>query len=479
MIQYLPSNLDLDIILQSNPPEFRPFKKEVCVRLINLVLYASQFNKDLIFNDYIPISSKAMKKVSGNYRKYLDYLIRVGVLDTDNQYFVDRKKPKGYRLTNKYQSTLSVFGNNNIYTIQKHKRQNRELHSSTRGLGYLNKWFNPSLEIDYSFVHNFIEEEYKLKKSHQELRDFDTQKKRYKVPFNQYKHALISIDKIENGFFQVKRDTKGKRYHSNLTNLRGLTRNALTYNGMHLVSIDIKNCQPYLSVLLLDKEFWTTILQLKNDKIPKYQDGEAKIPIITTLYNKISPTLTKQLTNIMCQEIANTLVNTHVSAYIELVVNGVLYEYLGERFTSSFKTPSYSREFIKDEVFRMLFSDNRFSSNTKRLFATSFPEVNNVFSRVKKSDNSLLPCLLQAIESYLVVDVIAKRISIEFANAPIYTIHDSIVTTKQYASSVERIMHEELERVIGHKPKLYIDSWCKTNMDNHLEQLRRRSKSAA
>jgi hypothetical protein len=113
------------------------------------------------------------------------------------------------------------------------------------------------------------------------------------------------------------------------------------------------------------------------------------------------------------------------------------------------------------------------------MFKEMFPYVYEVFRQIKSKDKSLLPRLLQSIESYLMINVIAKRISIEYPDAPIFTIHDSISTTAEYVDIVEAIMTEELTKAIGHTPKLEPEVWCKSNMVKHLETLKEKAKVVA
>jgi hypothetical protein len=77
------------------------------------------------------------------------------------------------------------------------------------------------------------------------------------------------------------------------------------------------------------------------------------------------------------------------------------------------------------------------------------------------------------------IDVIAKRISVEYPDAPIFTIHDSISTTEEYVDVVEDIMKEELSKAIGHAPKLAREDWCKSNMVKHLQALEEKSRVVA
>ena len=138
---------------------------------------------------------------------------------------------------------------------------------------------------------------------------------------------------------------------------------------------------------------------------------------------------------------------------------------------------------MKTAVFQVLFTDNRFlgqeDAKPKKLFKQMFPYVYEVFRFVKSKDKSLLPRLLQSIESYLMLNVIAKRISVVYPDAPIFTIHDSISTTEEYVDVVEAIMKEELSKAIGHAPKLAREEWCKSNMIKHLETLKQKAFAVA
>ncbi len=86
---------------------------------------------------------------------------------------------------------------------------------------------------------------------------------------------------------------------------------------------------------------------------------------------------------------------------------------------------------------------------------------------------------MQSIESHLMINVIAKRVSEEYPLAPIYTIHDSISTTAEYVDAVEQIMMEELTKAIGDPPTIKQEVWCKSNMAKHLETIKEKAKVVA
>jgi hypothetical protein len=186
---------------------------------------------------------------------------------------------------------------------------------------------------------------------------------------------------------------------------------------------------------------------------------------------------------IMLGDIDKIFMNNEFSQYINLVVSGTLYEFLEHRFGVELGETFVNRKEVKTAVFQVLFTDNRFlgqeHAKLKKMFKKMFPYVYEVFRQLKSKDKTLLPRLLQSIESYLMINVIAKRISIEYPDAPIFTIHDSISTTEEYVDVVEAIMKEELSKAIGNAPKLAREEWCKSNMQKHLESLKEKTKVVA
>src|SRR5690606_4264046 len=147
-----------------------------------------------------------------------------------------------------------------FYRKLKIERNNRV--ASVKHLDYLTKWFNQNLKIDIDFVNYFLNEEFELKKHNKSLweskkvYDYGKVKIKFKKPLEQLNHAKISAEKINREEYYMLHDDNVYRFHSNLTNMRSLLRNAITYDGQKLISIDIKNSQPYLSTILLSRSFW-------------------------------------------------------------------------------------------------------------------------------------------------------------------------------------------------------------------------------
>lgn len=126
------------------------------------------------------------------------------------------------------------------------------------------------------------------------------------------------------------------------------------------------------------------------------------------------------------------------------------------------------RKQVKVMMFQVLFTSNRYigqaDAEPKRIFKALFPDVYKILSIIKKQGKEVLPILLQRIESHLVLQVITKRLARQYPKMPLFTIHDSIVTTAGDENYVQRIMLEELEHAVGVPPCLRVEKWLPANL---------------
>lgn len=163
---------------------------------------------------------------------------------------------------------------------------------------------------------------------------------------------------------------------------------------------------------------------------------------------------------------AGTSEEPDITQYRNLISNGELYGFLKDQFSVHLGDAFKSKKAVKGIVFTVFFTDNRFQDNTKKLFQKLFPMVTKMFEMIKRKDSTLLPRLLQSIESYLFLQVITKKIASKYPYIPLYTIHDSIVTTERYIAIVKKYMVEELTKQIGIPPTLEEEIWSPINLSN-------------
>ena len=320
---------------------------------------------------------------------------------------------------------------------------------------YLYHWYKQNgLKIDYKTALKYVYDmkELKMKRLIDWDRNANTGKKKY--PVQQYHSAIINIQSIGEHDYNAHKDDNIHRLHSRLTSLQKECRNFVSYSNENLVSIDIKNSQPYLANVLFNPSFWD-----KNDcnsfclyDLPKnIQDLILKQYQSPTLPDKIKGYLKK----INIEE---------VSEYQKLTSQGKMYEEIMK--VAEIRTgQKIERKDAKTMMFIVFFSQNKFQRWLKKFFTKLYPNIYGLFEMIKEKNHATLACLLQAIESEIILNRCCQRIW-EKGNhqIPIFTIHDSIITTVENQDLVRRIMEETLSKCIGVKPALEIEAWHESNL---------------
>lgn len=171
--------------------------------------------------------------------------------------------------------------------------------------------------------------------------------------------------------------------------------------------------------------------------------------------------------------------NIRFQEYFRLAIKGNFYESLREKIHQELGVYIESRGDVKRNVFKFMFSEVHSKSKFVKLFEALFPDIYKVFYDIKEYDHSVLPRALQRIESNLFIDRIAKRVSKELPKAPIYTIHDSIASTKQYIPTIRKIMEEEFVDGIGAIPGIKEEHWCKANIIKEVNELKQKAFAVA
>jgi hypothetical protein len=192
-------------------------------------------------------------------------------------------------------------------------------------------------------------------------------------------------------------DEFGRRYHSNLTNLRSDLRRHLRVDGQPLVQIDISNSQPLFQAVVAEQR------------------------------------------GVACPE------------YRQVCEDGQLYEFLGDR---TGLTRKRAKQQMMSSVF---FGRNDSRSRTKGAFRKCFPEVAALLEDVKADDHAELARLLQRAESDFIVRTVCDRLRRQHPGMFVATIHDSIVTnSREDAATILETMREEFVK-LDIAPKLEIE----------------------
>ncbi|MCK9422908.1 MAG: hypothetical protein M0Q38_09935 [Bacteroidales bacterium] len=445
----VPQCLDIGKILQENPPVFS-YHKDHFLYILHQITEIPANDKHVINNEgFVPIKVRYLQNCFRNYKLYLTYLIQYRILETDN-HFIIGKKSKGYRFSEKYRDINKQVEiiNHREYTQTNKNRVKKSKKAATR-YPWLYKGFNTKLNIDFTAAVAYLQSNLQQDLTHENPK-----------AYLKYNASFYAATKIKDHDFFFSIDDKGGRLYTNLTQFKKELRNFVEYDGKRLVSIDISNSQPFVSTLVLGLKFYT------NSEITEATPNNQQINYknIKREYSNKLPI--EEITNIITiQPNEETIDNTDIPdviLYRQKVVEGQLYEYIAEEIKKRTGREIIRKE-IKDIIYTVLFSDNRFIGQKKaiykRIFRDIFPTVYKIFCLIKKHGGNTLAIILQGIEAIFMLDIISTRIARENPDMTMFTIHDSIVCEVGWEDYVSGIIREEAQKCFGFSPHLKIEYW--------------------
>lgn len=416
---YLPSTIDL-YALTAGLDFAKPTHRDSLAYLIYDVVIRPLYRRDAVKpNGYTCLNSDVLREVlGGDYIKYIRFLERAGIIECDDQW-KEGEVSKGYRLKVEHNvKDVRPY----TYTSPKLLRYFRRIEefqdASKRKYKYLWKWFaSGKLTLDRDAACHLIES-CKWTGAHKAL-----------------------VNKIIDGDFNFSERGKGKRLYTNLTNLKRELRKLLTYDGEPLEEVDIPNSQPYF------------LLKFIFDDV-RARNGEEVLNAL--LDRRIDWGEPDQLKFLATHDLLD------VAHYIGLVESKMLYGYFYGRFRNRNSNMLLNSNEIKEIFYGVLFGKDYAPTPHQKTMEEEFPRVFRIIGQLKKAKTSekkknaykKASHALQLLESQTVLGVVCKRLAEEVPQAPLFTVHDSILTTKPYLDAVRQIMKEELTKIIGIQPKM-------------------------
>ena len=197
------------------------------------------------------------------------------------------------------------------------------------------------------------------------------------------------------------------RFHSNYTNMKGELRQELTFNGERLVGIDISNSQPSILPFILGRHI---------GEIRQTQEGGGSI-----VGEEFSADL----------DIKSEIQTVALSL-------GVIFGSFYERVGVSLAPPITDRNMVKALFFESLYGNLDTTKNSrifKQIKKVSPPFAAAILD-IKKDKHQELSHQLQQVESQIVIEGCCRSLMQNFPSIPLLTVHDEIMTTKQFEGQV-------------------------------------------
>lgn len=445
----------LNSIFDQDSLNAKGLRKEKLFYIISFIYYHQIMRHDSDIQDDgygVTISSKMFQSILGKkYKQHFQYLCDNNMLKMLSKHLVG--------VTSRVYVLNSEFLRNpDYYTIESFtfgktlKRINKK---PPHNYDYLEKWLKKiDFDVEYATVFNNLM--FESRKNYQPFQTISKKnRKRLSNLHSQYAHGQLSILKMKNKDHSITIDKKGNRLHSHLTNCPKLLRNFITIDGHNLVSIDIKNSQPYMLLALF---------QHKNFK-KKSDTSNPHLTIPTTLLS------TRNIPSIILGHSSVILNSKEFQDYKKLVTTGKIYDEfvkLAKIDENEIELGFSERDIVKFRFMLCFYSANSANSQgMKTLFRSKFPKIYALMCDLKEKDHTTLSILLQRVESILILNKICGRISSEFPKIPLLTIHDSILTIPKFVDQVVKVINEEAKKYIGIEPMLSIEE-CSPRMNQAL-----------
>ena len=367
------------------------YKSDLLYIIYHLRTYPFK-NREFSSEDFIPIKLDYLRNlITYNKTKYfLDLLVKEEVLVCDNKYEVGVKS-KGYKIADKYKKQKFYL----------EEMENKALSFKIEKVLKLIKDEVIQRNDSYSYVTVCMEN---LKIDNVKANKILNSKKILKGTKDSMKTML---DRFDDKFATV--DNTGNRLHNNLTNIATILRKALNYNGKTLVQCDLKNSQPLLFRVYLNKY----------PHIPKEE----------------------------------------LDKYLDVVCNIGFYEFFAKKM--GVKLNDKNRTEFKKKVFGgVLFDKNRRNlSKYEKVFKQEFPIIFYCMRDMKKENHADIPINLQKLESHFIfhcIDVLRDK----YKNIELLTIHDSICTVEGKEQLIYDVMIEEFQKMFNILPKIKIEKFA-------------------
>jgi len=412
-------------------------KKEYVIYLIYYIVKETDEEVNAV-----DLSSKILRKnFIDKYKPYLSYLEDIGLIFLASQYLVG-SHPNMYGVTNDYyrlEKGYIKFKINDVILLKKvnsgNKQYNKVQLSKKRYCEkvryHLVKSFNSNLEMDIEGATN-------------EVSTFD--KKNYEVNIRMVHEYDTKAWK-----YSIKKETDN-RLHTNITGTNNKLLKYITYKNKKLSEVDIKTSQPLLMYVILKNIFDDSL----NNESTIFLEKKLGVELLGKI--KSNGIDFEELDNFGDVILNKDLYNYLVSRVKIKKDNNEYYYYYYEKKKNNDESNKKYEYFdskrdliIKSCVMRALY---RGKGDEITLIKNQFKSIFNVADLINKhkkisESKSNLSHVLQSFEAHVLLDLIAKDISVKYKDIPLFSKHDSLITYKSLIGKVRDFTQKQFEVYTG------------------------------
>ena len=417
-------------------------KKEYVVYLIYYIVKMTDAKEEEDVIEVVNLNSKILRKnFVDRYKPYLSYLEEINLIWLPRYYSVGNHSNM-YAFTDKYyelERGLINFKIDEVILLKKvnsgnkehDKEQLKKRRYCEKTRRHLVKSFNSNLEMDIEGATN-------------EVSTFDARK--YGVNIRR-----VHEYEAKKWRYQINPLTDN-RLHTNITWTNNKLLKYITYKNKKLSEVDIKTSQPLLMYVILKNIFDDSM----NNESTIFLEKKLGVELLGKI--KSNGIDFEELNNfgdvILNKDLYNYLVSR---VKIKKDSNNEYYYYYYEKKKNndeSNKKYEYfdsKRDLIKSCVMRALY---RGKGDEITLIKNQFKSIFNVADLINKhkkisESKSNLSHVLQSFEAHVLLDLIAKDISVKYKDIPLFSKHDSLITYKSLIGKVRDFTQKQFEVYTG------------------------------
>ncbi|BDB54089.1 hypothetical protein GENT5_03940 [Flavobacterium ammoniigenes] len=473
----VPSNLNIDELINNieRNETYKQFVKDGMVYFLSLLCIDEEYPDHMVENGYIILNDKMLQEVIGKggktsrtatIKNILKYNKIIDCLPYDK-----KKKSYSFRLNENYNTgcTLSIEFSERISGVLakiNSTKTSKQIAEELLLFDNDNKEY-PHL-IDQFNVHDFSVDHNLLKafllavvdKSTDYYADKKYTNYSFLSLFSFIGKSLKLLTKLEERSINFNSSENNHRFYNGLTNLPKVLRQFLFINGKEIGEVDMSACQVYIFASILNPQFCSSESDSEyhiNNIYPKLMHFFKNLDIINFSRKPGN-------TNYVLGEYFNDNDKKEIEEFSD-------FDFANKDFYSSLAEDIFKKEtdleVINDEVIKLnrnsvkksimniLFNSNeihRGADRVNRGFETKYPQVDNfitLFHRLYTSRDFAI--LLQRCEAFIVLEKATFNILENHPTAPIFTIHDCIITTMDHIKLVEYEMVKEIEELTKKK----------------------------
>ena len=441
-------------------------KLDIAVYYLSLFISLPSHYRNTENENYlVSLNSEKLKGIFSKYNKYLDFFTNNKIIEKVLNHSTDKGTSNKYRITEKYLLddiiSYQITDKSLLKKLEITTNENDNLKTDKRAFclkkrPHLVRYFDDNLTIDKRLA-------------------FETIKPYKELNYSKYQSGMQLILEYDRKDWKYSiKPESDNRLHTNLTRTNKKLRKCLYYKEERLSAVDIRASQPFFFAVFL-KAF------LKKDYNLVKQIGASKL-ISKKKFDELCNLDVNRDEIIAFVEIILTEdFYTNFSTHLEIPIDkeGKPYkmktnyiesrsklqkrkkiDFEQPRIKESFET---NRDYAKSRIMEVFFSSPRTPTKEAKQFRTLYPSVSKVMKFIKDEWINF-DKLLSHIESFCLLDSVAFRFSKNHKNIPIWSIHDSLVTTKQNI----QLLKEETEQLLSEvttikrdklKDIVVIDDW--------------------